>query len=76
MKVLATHFMKMLNGDGKDEKISIDIMGQWYEFNVMGQKITFLDLLEKVVSMSDRFPLLDMLPSIVAVILTASYERS
>jgi hypothetical protein len=77
IKVLATHFRKMLIGDGKDEKMLNNIMGEWYEFKVIGQKLTLLDLLHKVVSMSDTFPLLSKLLSIVEVLpmSTASCEQ-
>jgi hypothetical protein len=42
----------MFIGDGKDEKMLNDMTGEWYEFKVIGQKLTLLDLLDKVVSMT------------------------
>jgi hypothetical protein len=32
-----------------------DVMGEWYEFKVTGQKLPLLDLLYKVVSMVTDF---------------------
>jgi hypothetical protein len=48
MKVLATHFRKMLIGDRKDENIVDEIMGERYEFEVMGKILPLLDPLHKV----------------------------
>jgi hypothetical protein len=67
----------VLIGDGIDEKMLNNMMGEWQEFEVIGQKLHLLDLLDKAVSMSDRFPLLSKLFSAAAVLPmpTASYER-
>jgi hypothetical protein len=78
MKFLATHFRKMLIDYEKPPENMLNyVMGKWYEFKVTGQKLRLLDLLGKVVSMSDRFPLLGKLLSNVALLLTcrASCER-
>jgi hypothetical protein len=52
-------------------------MGEWHEFKVKGQKLSLLNLLDKVVSMSDRYPLRSNLLSIAAgqSTSTASRER-
>jgi hypothetical protein len=48
----------MLVGDGKDEKMLNGIMAEWHEFKIKGQMLPLLDMLNKVVPMSGRFPLL------------------
>jgi hypothetical protein len=57
IKAIASHFREMLAGAGKDEKNLNDIMGEWYECKIIGQKLPLPVVLDKVVSMSDRFPL-------------------
>jgi hypothetical protein len=61
-----------LSCEEKDEKILNDTMGEYYELKVTEQKLPLLDLLNKVASMSDRFPL----PGTLAVLPTStvSYE--
>jgi hypothetical protein len=56
VKVPATHFRYILIGDGKYEKILNNIIGEWCEFKAIGQKFLFLDLLDRVICRSDRFP--------------------
>jgi hypothetical protein len=53
-----------LIGDGRDYKTINDIIGEWYEFEVIGQML----LLIKPVYMSDRFPLLSKLLNTFAVL--------
>jgi hypothetical protein len=48
MKVLATHFRKVLIDDRTDENILDEIMGEWYEFEVMRKVLPLLDPLHKV----------------------------
>jgi hypothetical protein len=61
----------MLIGDGKDEKKLNDAVG------VVGRCTLFINLLDKVVPTSERFPLLSRLLSTVAVLSTrtTSLER-
>jgi hypothetical protein len=42
-------------------------MGEWCKFKVLNKKLFLLDMPDRVISMSDRFPLLRKLLSIVAV---------
>jgi hypothetical protein len=55
-----------------------DVMCEWYEFKVMDQMLPSIDLLVKVVSTGDTFPLLSKLLSVVATlrIIIASCHRS
>jgi hypothetical protein len=41
MKVVATHFRKMLLDGGKDESILDEIMGEWYKCEVWGRYYLF-----------------------------------
>lgn len=74
IKSLATHFSKQLNlkEDSTDE-----LLGEWYEFKVLGKGLPLNDLLERSLTLKDRFPMLGDLLSIVATIpvSTASCER-
>jgi hypothetical protein len=57
---------------GNKEKILSYIMGNCYEFKVTRQKLRLLELLGKVVSLSDRFPFLRKLLGNVAVLQTST----
>jgi hypothetical protein len=63
-------------GSGKAKTISNDLAREWCEIKVIGQILPLLDLLERVSSVSDRFPLLWKLVSIAGTLpTTASYEK-
>jgi hypothetical protein len=71
VKALITYLREILISGGTEEKILIDIISELSGFKVTGQKLSPLDMFNKVVSMSDRFPLLSKLLSISAVLPTS-----
>lgn len=77
VETLCSHFKNILGNDVDNENIMNEVMGEWYEFKVFGQKLPLQDLLDKVVSMCDRFPNLSKLLGVIAVLptSTASCER-
>jgi hypothetical protein len=75
VKALGTHLTKILNSGGKDENMLLDVMGEWSKFKVTGQKLSLLNLLDKIVSMSDRSPLLNKLLSTLVVLSTSPCEK-
>jgi hypothetical protein len=57
VKAITTNLKEMLVDGGKDDSILDNIMEKYYEFIVIGHKLPLSDALNKVVSMSNYFPL-------------------
>jgi hypothetical protein len=74
-KALATYLRTILIAGRREENILIYIISELSGFKVTELKLCLLNLLDKVVSMSDRILLLGKVLSIFAVLPTSSCER-